>query len=155
MTLRIVSGVEIATTKEVLWRYLINFEDQPRWMKDAIEIRVRQRSDEIVGTTFETLTKVGPLKTTDVMQVVSVIENRMIEIEHQGLIGGRGFFEVHDFTPGNCIFYWIEELTFPWYLGAAITEQLAGIVLRQIFQRDLNNLRDLVQAEQGTGNLEL
>ncbi len=150
MTVRIVSGVEIAVTKEVLWRYLIDFEDQPRWMKDAIEIRVKQRSEEVVGTVFETLTKVGPLKTIDVMEVVGVIENKMIEIEHQGLIGGRGFFEVHDFTSGNCLFYWIEELTFPWHLGGPVTEQLAGVVLRQIFQRDLNNLRDLVHDEQGS-----
>ncbi len=149
MTIRIVSGVEIAVTIEVLWRYLIDFEDQPRWMKDAIEIRVKQRSEEVVGTVFETLTKVGPLKTIDVMKVVGVIENKMIEIEHQGLIGGRGFFEVHDFTPGNSLFYWIEELTFPWHLGGPVAEQLAGVVLRQIFQRDLNNLRDLVHEEQG------
>ncbi|MDA8196712.1 MAG: SRPBCC family protein [Actinomycetota bacterium] len=147
MTLRIVSGVEVAVTKEVLWSYLIDFEDQPRWMKDAVEIRVKERKDEIVGTVFETLTKVGPLKTLDVMRIVNIIEYRMIEIEHRGLIGGRGFFEVHDFTPGNCLFYWIEELDFPWYLGGPIAEQSAGLVLRKIFQRDLNNLRDLVAKE--------
>ena len=152
MTLRIVSGVEIATTKEVLWSYLIDFEDQPRWMKDAVEIRVKSRSDKIVGTIFETLTKVGPFKTMDVMQVVDVIEHQMIEIKHKGLIGGRGFFEVHDFTPGNCLFYWIEELTFPWHLGGPIVEQFAGVILRKIFQRDLNNLRDLVNREQSIDN---
>ncbi len=93
-------------------------------------------------------TRVGPLRTVDLMEIDEWIEEKRLGVRHAGRIGGWGRFELSDNPPGSRL-TWVEQLRFPWYMGGVLAKWAARSILRRIFQADLVRFQQWVETELG------
>ena len=147
---RITVSVDIAAPLETVWGEAADLASHAEWMADAesIEFETPQRSG--VGTRMRVATAVGPLRTTDLMEVVEWEEGRSIGVHHRGVVTGTGRFTLAP-VGGATRFTWTEELTFPWYLGGPLTALAASPVLAWIWRRNLHGLRRRLEGPSPAG----
>ncbi len=133
----------IPAPPEQVWEDLVRIASHVEWMADAEAIRFESAQREGVGTTFETDTKVGPLRLTDRMEVTEWEPGRLMGIRHIGVVTGTGRFTLEEVAarPGHTRFTWEESLRFPPWLGGSVGGRVAVPVLKRIWQRNLENLR--------------
>ena len=134
-------SIEIDAPLERVWREAADLAAHVEWMADArsIEFLTDQRSG--VGTRMLVETRVGPLKTNDVMEVTAWDEQHSIGVRHQGIITGEGAFRLEANRSGTR-FTWTERLAFPWYLGGPITAWFAAPVLKWIWKGNLRRFAE-------------
>jgi carbon monoxide dehydrogenase subunit G len=123
-----------------VWEYLRSIERHVDWMEDAVAIRFCAAQTEGVGTAFETDTKVGPIRLVDKMVVTDWDPGRAMGIRHTGVVTGTGRFTLAAEGTGTR-FTWEEELAFPWWMGRSLGGRAGAPVLRRIWRRNLENLR--------------
>ena len=140
-----VSTIIDASPAEV-WEEVRLVERHVDWMAEAHEIRFTTEQRTGVGTTFETVTKVGPITMIDKMAITSWRERREIGVSHRGHVTGIGRFTLSRVRRDRTRFTWIEHLTYPWWLGGPIGGFLGGIVLRRIWRRNLRVLKAMVES---------
>jgi hypothetical protein len=121
----------------LVWARLADIADHVHWMADAAEIRFAGDQRTGVGTTFDCDTRVGPLRTTDRMQVIEWVEGETIGVEHRGIVRGRGRFRLRPAPRERTRLIWDEQLRFPRWLGGALAATAASPVLRRIWQGNL------------------
>jgi hypothetical protein len=114
-------------------------------MKDARSLVFVGEKRRGVGTRMSVATRVGPFRTTDILEVVGWDEGRSIDVAHQGLVRGRGRLSA---TPddGDTVVTWDEELAFPWWLGGAITGWFARPLLAATWKGNLARLEDSLRS---------
>ena len=144
--MRIRVGITIDAPPDDTWRIVEPIEHHVDWMADADTIRFTGKQTRGVGTTFDCLTRVGPLRLTDRMTITEWEPGRMMGIEHRGVVTGRGRFVLRRRLGGRTRFTWNERLTFPWWLGGKVGGTLAKPVLRAIWRRNLRRLKAIVEA---------
>jgi len=136
----VVVGIDLAAAPDVVWADVADLGSHVEWMADAERITFTTEARQGVGTAFDCLTKVGPIRLTDHMVCTEWDEGRTIGIRHVGLVTGEGRFTLTPEGAGTR-FTWKEDLTFPWWalgpLGAAIAGKL---VLGPIWKRNLRAL---------------
>lgn len=158
-----VSTVLDATPAEV-WQIVEPVERHVDWMADAVEIRFETEQTRGVGTRFVCVTKVGPIKLNDLMEITewtpatdaSVADSGAatagrdgaMGVRHSGIVTGSGVFVIEPLADGRRTkFTWTEDLVFPWFLGGRIGAVIGGkLVLSFIWKRNLKALRALVDA---------
>lgn len=133
-------AVMIDAPKEIVWDHLADLGSHAEWMADAERIEFRSPVHRGVGAVMEVETRVGPFRTSDLIEVTGWVEGQSIEVEHRGLVGGRGRFAL-DAVAGGTRFTWTEHLQFPWWLGGPVTALLATPVLARIWRKNLLQLR--------------
>jgi len=126
-----------------VWQAVADLGSHSRWMRDARSIVFVGDQREGVGTRMEVATVVGPFRTTDIMEVVGWKEGRSIEVAHSGLVKGVGTLQVTTDVDGTLV-SWIEDLTFPWWLGGRLTAWLARPVLTRIWRGNLERLESSI-----------
>jgi hypothetical protein len=130
----------------VVWAELADIASHVTWMADAVEIRFTGDRREGVGTSFECVTRVGPLRTVDRMAVTSWVGDREIGVRHEGLVTGDGRFTLEQASRGRpdrgeqTVVAWSERLRFPWYVGGPVTALLAKPVLHRVWRGNLRRL---------------
>lgn len=130
---------------EVVWGRLADIDDHVTWMADAAAIRFLGDQRAGVGTAFECETRVGPLRTLDVMEITEWREGRAMGVVHRGLVTGAGGFVLDPVPPGRTRLVWDEELRFPWWLGGALGSLIARPVLRAVWRGNLRRFSALVE----------
>ncbi|MFZ0015460.1 MAG: SRPBCC family protein [Acidimicrobiia bacterium] len=138
---RVVVSRDMPASPSVVWAALADLESHPVWMRDARSVAFTSDQTSGVGTRMEVATVIGPFRTTDVMEVVSWEEGRSIGVVHQGLVTGRGTLSLDSGTVPTTV-TWDETLTFPWWLGGAVTAWLARPVLAAVWRGNLRRLED-------------
>ncbi len=146
VTTKISVAVIIDAPRESVFAYIGNIEDQTAWMTDAKKITMTSSQVQGIGVKFRVDTRIGPLRAQDEMEVTDWVSGRLIKVAHGGLIKGEGIFTAADYGMGKTLFSWEEELIFPTLLGGRVAEALARPILTRIFQRDLNNLKRIIEA---------
>ncbi|HKY66867.1 MAG TPA: SRPBCC family protein [Acidimicrobiales bacterium] len=134
-----------------VWRRLADISDHVSWMADAASIRFRGEQRSGVGTTFECETRVGPLRTLDVMEVTEWRERRSMGVRHSGLVTGAGRFVLRRRGRRRTRLVWDETLRFPWWLGGALGGLVGGPVLRLIWKGNLRRFAALVTGDDEGG----
>lgn len=142
----IVVTTVIDATPAQVWADVSDLTTHVTWMQDAEEIRFTSERRSGAGTTFECDTRVGPLRTTDVMEVTAWDAERRIGVRHVGLVEGTGEFTLRALGPRHTEFRWAEELRFPWFMGGRLGASLARPVLRAIWRRNLDRLMVRLEA---------
>jgi len=122
-----------------VWRELADLASHSEWMKDAERIVFTSGQTRGVGTTMDVKTRVGPLRTIDVVEVTDWVEGESIEIAHNGLVEGRGRLEVLP-DQGTSVVTWTEELLFPWWVGGGLAAMVARPFLTRIWLANLERL---------------
>ena len=140
----ITQSIDIDAPLDVVWNEAADLPSHVEWMADAesIEFQTDQRSG--TGTIMKVETVVGPLRTTDLMEVTDWVDHKSIGVKHTGLVTGEGRFTLSPIA-GATRFTWTEELTFPLYLGGPITAFFAKPVLGFIWRRNLKGLKDRIE----------
>ena len=136
---------EIEASPEVVWNAISDIQTHVNWMADASEIRITSEQTEGVGVTFDCDTKVGPLRTTDKMQITEWTPHQTLTISHKGLVEGKGSFILEKNSDGKTLFVWEENLDFPLLLGGRITGFFAKPILKKIWKKNLYKLKHLVE----------
>jgi carbon monoxide dehydrogenase subunit G len=136
--------ITIRAMPDEVWRVIEPIERHVDWMADAESIRFKTEATHGVGTAFDCVTRIGPLRTTDRMEVVEWDPPHSMGIEHRGVVTGRGRFTLTQSGTGTR-FAWREELTFPWWMGGRLGALVAEPVLRAIWRRNLRRLKGIVE----------
>jgi carbon monoxide dehydrogenase subunit G len=137
-------AITIAAPPADVWQVIEPIERHVDWMTDAESITFTSAARRGVGTRFDCLTKFGPLRTTDRMRVTEWVPGEVMGIEHEGVVTGNGHFTLVA-RDRNTMFIWAEELTFPWWMGGAVGAFAAAPILRAVWNRNLRNLKRLVE----------
>lgn len=140
MSVRIEISTEIPATPETVWAAIEDLGTHTEWMADAERITFVTDQRAGVGTEFDCLTVVGPLRTTDRMTVTEWEPGAVMGIRHEGAVTGTGRFTL-EAAPRGTRFCWSEELTFPWWMGGRVGELAGKPVLRWVWRRNLHRLR--------------
>ncbi|WP_419945444.1 SRPBCC family protein [Candidatus Poriferisodalis sp.] len=140
-------SIDIPASPQEVWDYAADLARNPEWMADAESITFTSARTEGVGTTFDCVTKVGPMQTTDQIEVVEWDPPHVLGIQHQGAVRGVGRFTLSPTAEGTH-FTWSEDLILPWYFGARIGQHTASIVLERVWRRSLRNLRTRILEQQ-------
>ena len=145
---RIEVGIELNATPAQVWQTIAPIERHIDWMADAVAIRFVNDQRRGVGTTFLCDTKVGPIKLTDQMEITEWVPEQVMGVRHVGAVTGTGRFTLTPLEFGiRTRFMWSEELTFPWWLGGFLGENLGGkLVMKFIWQRNLRALQQIVES---------
>jgi uncharacterized protein YndB with AHSA1/START domain len=128
-----------------VWAAVDDIGSHVRWMADARAIRFTGAQRRGVGTRFECDTRVGPLRTTDLMEVTSWKPRRRMGVRHRGVVTGSGEFTLRRLRRGRTRFTWSERLVFPWWLGGPVGAAMGRPVLRLVWTRNLRNLKAIVE----------
>ena len=134
----------IAASISNVWAQIVDLESHSEWMSDAERITYRTEQRTGVGTSIDCATKVGPLRTVDVMTVTEWIDKKRMAVEHHGLVSGAGAFELHP-DGDHTRMVWVENLKLPWMFGSAIGEVFAKPILIRIWRHDLAALAALCE----------
>jgi carbon monoxide dehydrogenase subunit G len=119
-----------------VWEELAAIDRHVQWMADADSITFTGDRHRGVGTTFDCVTRVGPLRTVDRMEVTRWDDGVALGVRHVGLVRGEGVFTLHPNGDATVV-EWSERLRFRWYLGGPVAGWLAGPLLRIIWQGNL------------------
>lgn len=125
----------------VVWEDLRRIDRHVEWMSDAESIRFLTEHTEGEGTRFECVTRLGPLRLIDRMEVTDWRDGAAMGIRHHGVVTGVGQFRLTPLTaPGgeaHTRFEWSETLRFPWWMGGPIGAAVARPVLAAVWRRNL------------------
>jgi hypothetical protein len=139
-------GTMIDAPPAQTWRVVEQLERHVDWMADAESIRFVGTQTRGEGTTFDCVTKVGPIRLTDRMTVIEWEAGKLVGIQHRGVVTGRGRFTLRRRRGGRTWFQWNERLTFPWWMGGPVGAIAAKPVLRRVWRRNLLRLKSIVEA---------
>jgi carbon monoxide dehydrogenase subunit G len=143
---RIRVSTVINASPEQVWAEVRDIERHVDWMADAAAITFTTPQTSGVGTTFDCLTKVGPISLTDRMSITEWREGRSMGVRHEGLVTGVGAFTLARIRRDRTRFTWEEHLTFPWWMGGAVGGAVGGVVMRRIWKRNLRVLKALIES---------
>lgn len=143
---KVIVSTEINRSRAEVWADVRDIASHVDWMADAAEIRFVSEQIEGIGTVFECDTRVGPLSTTDVMEITAWDEGEVIGVRHKGIVTGEGAFTLVEMGPDKTEFRWEEDLSFPWWLGGQLVATASRPILRAIWKRNLTKLRKRLEA---------
>lgn len=128
--------VHLDASPERVWAELANLGSHAEWMADAGAIHFVTDQTTGVGTEMRVPTRIGPLRTNDLMTVVEWVEGRLIAVEHVGAVSGVGRFETRP-ADGGTRLSWSEQLRFPWWLAGPLGAMLARPFLKRVWRGNL------------------
>jgi uncharacterized protein YndB with AHSA1/START domain len=125
-----------------VWSEVARLETHQEWMGDVVGIDFEAGPTTGVGTRMRVATRVGPLRTNDLIEITEWQPPRVMGVSHRGLIRGTGQFRLEPRGDSSTLFTWAEKLYFPWYLGGPITAMAAAPILRRIWRKNLARLAE-------------
>ena len=143
--MKISVGVDIAAPPDAVWAVLEPIEHHVEWMSEAESITFTGATTRGLGTTFDCVTKLGPVRLTDRMVVTEWEPARAMGISHEGAVKGSGRFTLATAGPNHTRFTWTEALRFPWWLAGPPGAAIAAPILRAVWRRNLRGLKTIVE----------
>ncbi|MCE2531476.1 MAG: SRPBCC family protein [Acidimicrobiia bacterium] len=139
--------ITIAAPPEAVWAHLEDIASHTAWMADAIAIEFLTDQRQGAGVRFACRTRVGPLRTTDLMEITEWSPPSRMGVRHTGAVSGEGHFELAaEHADHATRMVWHENLRFPWWLGGPLAAGGARPVLRRIWRGNLERLKARVEA---------
>ena len=136
---RVTVSIDLPARVAEVWQDVERLETHAEWMADAESIDFASDQRRGVGVVMRVLTKVGVLRTTDVIRVVVWEPPHRIGVIHEGLVTGIGEFRLEP-VDGGTTFTWDEDLQFPWFMGGRLGGAVAAPILRWVWRRNLRQL---------------
>jgi carbon monoxide dehydrogenase subunit G len=126
---------EVRAPREEVWKELSDLGSHASWMRDAREVQFLGESTSGVGTRMRVPTRIGPVRTNDILEVTDWVEGKSMTVRHLGIVSGTGQFRLEG--DGPTVVIWEEELRFPWWLGGLIAAMAARPFLDLIWSGNL------------------
>jgi uncharacterized membrane protein len=140
----IVNSIDIRRPPEAVWPYLVDWEHLDLWMKEARNFTVIGEQREGVGVEAQATIRIAGITTRDRVTVTKWAPPVVLEIAHLGWVRGTGYMELSP-TDEGCNMFWREVLYPPWGLLGRVGLKLLGPTMRQTFELDLRQLKELVE----------
>jgi carbon monoxide dehydrogenase subunit G len=134
-------SIDINAPIEQVWDRLSDLSSHSEWMQDAESVEFLTQRREGIGTMLRVLTRVGPLRTADILEVTEWTPPSTIAVVHRGVVAGVGRFELTATNAGTR-FAWTETILFPWWAGGPIIAFLGRPILRALWKENLARFRD-------------
>jgi carbon monoxide dehydrogenase subunit G len=134
-------SVVVDATAEQVWADLSDIRTHVEWMADAASIRFTSMRRHGVGTSFDCVTRVGPIRLTDKMVCTEWIPGEVIGMRHVGIVTGTGRLVLGPAGAGTRV-TWTETLRFPWMLAGPVGATIGKPVLARIWQGNLARLAE-------------
>jgi uncharacterized membrane protein len=128
-----------------VWEVVSDIAGQPRWMHDMKSVRMTTPGPTGVGSKGEATVRMYGLSVSDPITVTAFEPPTLFALSHDGTFSGGGTIRLEPGADGSTtIVRWDETLIAPIlpHLGAVVTTPL----FRQVFQRDAERLRDLIES---------
>lgn len=142
---------EIFAPVSVVWATLTEWELQPSWMLDAIDVEVLTAERQGVGVVIRCPTRLLGFVVDDVMRVTAWEPEQTLAVEHLGrIITGSGAFDLEPLPGDSTRVVWWEEIDPP--LGAVGEWGASTLVLpllRRLFSRSLERFAKLAEQRAG------
>lgn len=132
-------AIDLPAPPDTVWADIARLASHTEWMADAESIEFLGSQQEGVGTRIRVETRIGPLRTSDVMEFTVWEPGREMAVHHQGLFTGTGRFTL-EAVPAGTRFRWEETIRFPWYLGGPLGSRVARPVLAAVWRGNLRRL---------------
>lgn len=131
-----------------VWEIATDIEGQPRWMDDMKAVRILTPPPTGVGTRAEGDIRIYGIGVVDPITITAFDRPSRFAVRHEGVFTGEGIIELEpnadDGGRPTTTARWTETIVPPLFphLGA----RALAPFLRSIFDRDLENLRELIEA---------
>ncbi len=125
----------------MVWADLERLETHAEWMVDIVSLEFEGEQRSGAGTVIKAFTKVGPLRTIDIIRVVGWSPSRSIEVVHEGVVTGERKFLLEPTRTGTR-FTWAERLELPWFLAGPRGGWMVGQVLTVVWRGNLVRFAD-------------
>ena len=127
----VAASAEIPVPPQALWDVLVRWEEQPRWMRDAVAVHVLGVRREGTGVRLAVRTRVAgvPLFTEE-LEVTRWEPPSVIEIAHRSAVRGAGTWTLRPSGAGTR-FGWTERLSLP----VPLLGELALLAYRPVLRR--------------------
>ena len=146
---RIEASTHIEASPKRVWDVLVDWEGQPRWMRDARSVRVTSphRTGPDVVVVCATDIAAGVV-IDDPMVVIEWDEPRVLGIRHLGrIIRGVGAFELMETAHGTALTWW-EEVAVPfWALGEVVADYTVVPWVERVFRTSLSGLKRIAESQ--------
>lgn len=143
-------SIRINAAPEVVWSYLVDWENLELWMLEGKGFKVTSPHREGVGVTAEATIRIAGVTTTDPVEVTRWEPPHALEIAHKGWVAGEGLMECRP-APWGTFLVWKETLHPPLGLPGAVGIRFFKPIMRKTFERDLRLLKQLVERAPGPG----
>lgn len=136
----------LAASPEMVWRVLLAWETQPRWLKDAASVRVLGPNREGVGVRIAVRTRVFnvPLFTEE-LEVTRWEPPSAMTMAHRSFIRGTGEWSLRRVGQGTA-FVWSEDVSLPIPLLGDIALLVYRPYLRRLMRGALDDLAAYVSS---------
>lgn len=144
--MRVDASRKLTAAPDRVWSTIERWEEQSRWIRDAVWVRLLTRERTGAGARVEVMNRVlhVPLF-TEQLEVVGWDPPRRMVMAHRSFVRGTGTWSLEP-VDGSTMFTWTEELSLP----IPILGELALLVyrpfLRRLMRGSLANLQRLISA---------
>ena len=142
--MRVEASRDISALPERVWASIERWEEQSRWIRDAVWVRVLTPERAGLGVRVRVLNRVllVPLF-TEQLEVTGWDPPRRMVMAHRSFVRGTGIWSLEP-EDGGTRFTWTEELSLPIPLLGELALLVYRPFLRRLMRGSLANLQRLV-----------
>lgn len=140
--------ITIEAPVPTVWEYISDIASHVHWMIDAHAITLESGTANTAGAIYLCDTRLGPVKTNDIMEIIRYDSPILMEIKHKGAVSGTGTFHLSESSDSSTLFVWEENLVFPRYMGSALGKAIAMTFLHRIWKKNLQKLKNEIELQQ-------
>jgi len=142
--MRVEASRDISALPERVWASIERWEEQSRWIRDAVWVRVLTPERAGLGVRVKVLNRVllVPLF-TEQLEVTGWDPPRRLVMAHRSFVRGTGIWSLES-EDGGTRFTWTEELSLPIPLLGELALIVYRPFLRRLMRGSLANLQRLV-----------
>jgi uncharacterized protein YndB with AHSA1/START domain len=142
--MRVEASRDISAPPERVWASIERWEEQSRWIRDAVWVRVLTPERAGLGVRVRVLNRVllVPLF-TEQLEVTGWDPPRRLEMAHRSFVRGTGIWSLRPADGGTRV-TWTEELSLPIPLLGELALLVYRPFLRRLMRGSLANLQRLV-----------
>jgi Polyketide cyclase / dehydrase and lipid transport len=140
------ASVALLASPDRAWAFALRWEDQPRWIRDAVWVRVVSPEREGVGARIEVRNRVLHVSMfTEQLEVTAWDPPRRLEMTHRGFVRGVGTWWFEPDASGTR-FTWTEELSLPVPILGELALWVYRPFMKQLMRSGLANLQRLIES---------
>jgi hypothetical protein len=124
-----------------VWAVVADIEGHARWQVDVRAIRFTTAERTVVGAAYLCDTQLGPIRMTIPMTVVDWRDRKVVAVQYQGRLSGRGRITVRRRRRATKV-TWAAHIRLPWFLGGPVGAVGAAQLLHLVWKKNLANLAD-------------
>jgi hypothetical protein len=143
---RVVASRNLTAAPDRVWSTIERWEEQSRWIRDAVWVRLLTRERTGAGARVEVMNRVLHIPLfTEQLEVVGWDPPRRMVMAHRSFVRGTGTWSLEP-VDGSTMFTWTEELSLPIPILGELALLVYRPVLRRLMRGSLANLQRLISA---------